>query len=38
MLPYLTNPKQLSIRQTNFTQTGNNIHPNLKAPPHAFSL
>ena len=33
MLPYLTNPKQLSIRQTNFTQTGNNIHPNLKAPP-----
>jgi hypothetical protein len=33
MLPYLTNPKQRSIRQTNFTQTGNNIHPNLKAPP-----
>ena len=30
MLPYLTNPNQPSIRTTNFTQTGNNIH---KAPP-----
>jgi hypothetical protein len=27
VLPYLTNPNQRSIRQTNFTQTGNNIHP-----------
>jgi Sulfatase len=31
MLRYLTNPNQQSIRQTNFTQTGNNIH--LKPPP-----
>src|SRR5258708_6607908 len=30
MLPYLTNPNQPSIRTTNFTQTGNNIHV---APP-----
>jgi hypothetical protein len=30
MLPYLTNPSQRSIRTTNFTQTGNNIHV---APP-----
>jgi len=27
MLAYLTNPKQPSIRQTNFTQTASNIHP-----------
>jgi hypothetical protein len=33
MLPYLTHPSQRSIRQTNFTQTGNNIHPNDIAPP-----
>lgn len=31
MLPYLTNPNQPSIRTTNFTQAGNNIH--LGAPP-----
>jgi Sulfatase len=31
MLPYLTNPNQPSIRTTNFTQTGNNIH--LAPPP-----
>ena len=31
MLAYLTNPNQASIRQTNFTQTGANIHPT--APP-----
>jgi hypothetical protein len=31
MLSYLTNPNQPSIRQTNFTQTGNNIH--VTAPP-----
>lgn len=31
MLSYLTNPNPPSIRQTNFTQTGNNIH--LMAPP-----
>jgi hypothetical protein len=30
MLSYLTNPNPPSTRQTNFTQTGNNIH--LKAP------
>jgi hypothetical protein len=33
MLPYLTNPNQASIRQTNFTQTANNIHLNDQAPP-----
>ena len=33
MLPYLTNPDQGSIRQTNFTQTGNNIHLNNQQPP-----
>ena len=32
MLPYLTNPDQ-SIRKSNFTQMGNNIHPNDVAPP-----
>jgi hypothetical protein len=31
MLPYLTNPNQPSLRQTNFTQTGTNIH--LGTPP-----
>lgn len=31
MLSYLTNPNQSSIRQTNFTQTGRNIH--VMAPP-----
>jgi hypothetical protein len=31
MLAYLTNPTQRSIRTTNFTQTGSNIH--LTAPP-----
>jgi hypothetical protein len=31
MLPYLTNPNQPSIRTTNFTQTGNNIH--VTPPP-----
>jgi hypothetical protein len=31
MLPYLTNPSQRSIRTTNFTQTGNNIH--VTPPP-----
>jgi hypothetical protein len=37
MLGYLTNPSQQSIRKTNFTQTGNNIH--LKAPyPCVISL
>ena len=33
MLPYLTNPDQPSIRQTNFTQTANNIHVNNRPPP-----
>jgi hypothetical protein len=33
MLPYLTDPNQPSIRRTNFTQTGNNIHKNNQAPP-----
>ncbi len=33
MLPYLTDPDHASIRQTNFTQTGNNIHINNQAPP-----
>jgi hypothetical protein len=32
MLPYLTNVNQPSIRQTNFTQTGNNIHTTPPAP------
>jgi hypothetical protein len=32
MLAYLTNPNQLSIRQTNFTQTGANIHISAPAP------
>ncbi len=32
MLRYLTNPNQPSIRQTNFTQTGNNIHLKPPAP------
>jgi hypothetical protein len=31
MLAYLTNPNQPSIRTTNFTQTGNNIH--VTPPP-----
>lgn len=31
MLSYLTDPNQSSMRQTNFTQTGRNIHVN--APP-----
>jgi arylsulfatase A-like enzyme len=33
MLPYLTNVNQPSIRQTNFTQTSDNIHANNVAPP-----
>lgn len=33
LLPYLINPDQASIRQTNFTQTGNNIHLNNQQPP-----
>jgi len=37
MLAYLTNPKQPSIRQTNFTQTGNNIHVGTP-PPCVISL
>jgi arylsulfatase A-like enzyme len=32
MLPYLTNPNQPSIRQTNFTQTASNIHVTPPAP------
>jgi len=32
MLAYLTNPNQPSIRTTNFTQTGNNIHPMQPSP------
>lgn len=32
MLAYLTNPNQQSIRQTNFTQTGANIHISAPAP------
>ena len=32
MLAYLTNPNQKSIRQTNFTQTGANIHLSAPAP------
>jgi hypothetical protein len=27
MLPYLTNPKQKSLRSTNFTQTALNLRP-----------
>ena len=33
MLPYLTNPNQTSIRKTNFTQTGSNIHLNDQTLP-----
>jgi arylsulfatase A-like enzyme len=33
MLSYLTNSNQASIRQTNFTQTGNNIHLNDQPNP-----
>jgi hypothetical protein len=33
MLAYLSNPNQASIRQTNFTQTGNNIHLNDQPNP-----
>jgi hypothetical protein len=33
MLAYLRNPHQPSIRQTNFTQTGSNIHLEDKVPP-----
>jgi hypothetical protein len=32
MLTYLTNPNQPSIRQTNFTQTGNNIQVTAPSP------
>lgn len=32
MLPYLTNPKQDSLRKTNFTQTANNITANGVRP------
>jgi hypothetical protein len=32
MLAYLTNPKQPSIRQTNFTQTASNIHVGIPPP------
>jgi hypothetical protein len=32
MLAYLTNPNQISIRQSNFTQTASNIHLNDKTP------
>jgi sulfatase-like protein len=32
MLPYLTNPNQASLRTTNFTQTGNNIHSSPPSP------
>jgi Sulfatase len=32
MLAYLTNPNQPSIRQTNFTQTANNIHVGTPPP------
>jgi hypothetical protein len=46
MLPYLTNPTQASIRQTNFTQTANNIHTTppppcvvqLTTPPTCFQI
>jgi hypothetical protein len=33
MLPYLTNPAQESIRQSNFTQTGINITASGQRPP-----
>jgi hypothetical protein len=33
LLPYLTNPNHASIRQSNFTQTANNIHLNDEVPP-----
>jgi hypothetical protein len=33
MLPYLTKAHQQNIRQTNFTQTGSNIHPPDQIPP-----
>lgn len=32
MLPYLTNPNQPSIRTTNFTQTGSNLHLSPPSP------
>jgi hypothetical protein len=32
MLSYLTNPNQYSVRQTNFTQTGRNIHVTAPFP------
>jgi len=32
MLSYLTNPNQSSMRQTNFTQTGRNIHVQARLP------
>ena len=32
MLPYLTNPDQASLRQTNFTQSGNNFHTSPPSP------
>jgi arylsulfatase A-like enzyme len=32
MMPYITNPNQSSIRTTNFTQTGNNIHESPPVP------
>jgi Sulfatase len=32
MLPYLTNPNQASLRQTNFTQSGNNFHTSPPSP------
>ena len=39
MLPYLTNPDQAEIRQTNFTQTANNIHlDNVQPPPCVIPL
>ena len=37
MLSYLTNPNPPSIRQTNFTQTGNNIHL-MAQPPCVITL
>jgi hypothetical protein len=37
MLAYLTNPKQPSIRETNFTQTANNIHI-MPPPPCVITL
>ena len=32
MMPYITNPNQASIRTTNFTQGGNNIHSSPPTP------